>query len=1075
MRPFAAFPCCIRRLAVWGAVGLAACAGAGAAEAAGEAAKLPPPAAVPVDFVRDVQPIFAQRCYACHSAKKHEGGLRLDAKAAALAGGDSGKVLEPGKSADSRLIKYVAGLDEDYLMPPAGKGERLTAAQVGLLRAWVDAGAVWPDAADAQKKSEHWAYRAPVRPQLPAVKHAAWPKNGIDRLVLARLEEQGLMPAPEADRASLIRRVTLDLTGLPPTVAEVDDFLKDPSPQAYEKVVDRLLASPRYGERWARPWLDAARYADTNGYEKDRERSLWPWRDWVIRALNDDMPFDQFTIEQLAGDLLPGATTSQKVATGFQRNTMLNDEGGINPEEFRVVAVKDRVDATATVWLGTTLDCAQCHSHKYDPFTQKEYYEFFAFFNQTADSGVGNGPELALPTPAEERRMNELKAQIAASELALRARESELAAHPEIWEAALLRSTLPNIKIPAAAYLQYSLAAQAYPAVADSSGNNRRAVLKRAAENPWRNIALHFQDGEHLDCGAVADFERSEAFSCGVWTRPEAVTGGILAKIDAGHGDRGFDLALQDGRLEVRLSHAWPDNAIKISARDALAAGKWRHVLVTYDGSAKAAGLQIYVDGKPAPANVDADKLGDTIHTPVALEIGVRRPKSFYQGLLRDLRIYNRKLTAEEAGALAADHPALAIAALPRDQRTPEEQSELAEYLRSVDAELAKNRGQLAEQRTALAAVHPVTTMVLEELAKPRDNYLMIRGDFRQKGPALTPSVPAALPPFPAGASHVNRLTLARWLVSGQNPLVGRVTVNRFWQAYFGRGIVQTAEDFGAQGERPTNQPLLDWLACEFIARKWSMKSLNRLIVTSATYRQSSSVPAALVARDPENLLLARGPRLRLEYEMLRDTALAAGGLLSGKIGGPSVMPPQPPGIWENSFSFYDTQSRWNAATDDDRYRRGIYTYLRRTAIYPSFMMFDAPSREVCCVRRSRTNTPIQALATLNDPVFVEAAGGLARRAMTEAPGGLENQLSFAFRVCVARQPGAEELQQLKAFYEKAHARFEREPAAAAALVKHARLDVPSANTATLDVKQLAAWTAVANALLNLDETMNKG
>jgi hypothetical protein len=678
--------------------------------------------------------------------------------------------------------------------------------------------------ADAKKPAaaEHWAYRKPVRPPLPAVKNAAWVRNGIDFFVLARLEQEGLAPSPEADRATLIRRVSLDLIGLPPTVAEVDAFLADARPDAYERLVDRLLASPRYGERWARPWLDLARYADTNGYEKDKPRTIWLWRDWVIAAINADLPFDQFTVEQLAGDLLPKATAWQKVATGFHRNSMLNDEGGIDAEEFRVVAVKDRVDATATAWLGTTLDCAQCHNHKYDPFTQEEYYRFFAFFNQTADTGVGNGPEISVET---------------------------------------------------------------------------------------RDVALRRE------------------------------------RIDA-------ELAALDRKL--------------------------------------------------------------------------------------------KELT---------------------DRKAPQ-------------ADVKRVRDRMADKLAEMLNVRPPTTMVMQEVAKPRPNHVLRRGNFRQKGKKVEPGAPAVLHPFPKDAPR-NRLGLARWLVSPDNPLVGRVTVNRHWQVFFGRGLVRTPEDFGTQGERPTHPELLDWLAVEFTRPAsgereppgWSLKRLHRLIVTSATYRQSSRLTPGLRLRDPYNVLYARGPRLRVEYETLRDLALSAGGLLGQKIGGPSVMPPQPPGVWENSFGFYDLPNfRWKDATGDDRYRRGLYIFLRRSALYPTFKMFDAPSREVCSVRRPRTNTPLQALATLNDPVFMEAACGLAKRALTEPKGDVRERAAFAFRVCVARPPQPREVEKLAALYEKALAKYRADPKAAATLVKHCRV-----NADGMKVEELAAWTVVANVLLNLDETITKG
>jgi mono/diheme cytochrome c family protein len=801
------------------ALGVALAAGA---DNAPDVKRLPPASAEQFDFLRDVRPLLVARCYRCHGPNKQTSGLALHRRNRMLAGGDSGPAIVPGKSEKSRLIHYVAGLDGDHVMPPPGKGERLTSKEIGLLRAWIDQGARWPES--DRDAADHWAYRKPVRPKLPAVKDAGWVRNGIDVFVLARLEKEGLKPSPEADRATLIRRVSLDLTGLPPTVAEVDAFLADARPDAYERLVERLLSSPRYGERWARPWLDLARYADTNGYEKDRPRIMWLWRDWVIQALNADMPFDQFTIEQLAGDLLPVPASSsgsggdkegewQKVATGFHRNSMLNDEGGINPEEFRVVAVKDRVDTTATVWLGATLECAQCHSHKYDPFTQEEYYRFLAFFNHTADTGVGNGPEISVSTRADQLHLDRITSELAA--------------------------------------------------------------------------------------------------------------------------------------LDTKLN-----------------------------------------EYKDRPGDPRAKKLRDEISGKMAEMLNVRSP----------------------------------------------------------------------------------TTMVMQELAKPRPNFIMLRGDFRQKGKAVEPGTPAALHPFPKDAPH-NRLGLARWLVSPDNPLVGRVTVNRHWHAFFGRGLVQTPEDFGTQGDRPTHPELLDWLAVEFTDRNWSMKRLHRLIVTSATYRQSSRVSPELLKRDPYDALYARGPRLRVEYETLRDLSLSAGDLLSQKIGGPSVMPPQPSGIWENSFGFYDLPNfRWKEDTGEDRYRRGIYIFLRRSALYPTFKMFDAPSRDVCSVRRPRTNTPLQALATLNDPVFVEAAGGLAQRVLTQIKGDTKARATFVFRICVARPPRPGEVEKLVSLYEKALAKYRADPKAAEKLVKHCRVRADR-----LKVEELAAWTVVANVLLSLDETLTKG
>jgi hypothetical protein len=837
-----------------------------------DALKLPSPASKQVEFARDIRPIFESRCWKCHGEARHESGLSLHRREAAMAGGDNGKEFESGKSADSRLIRYVSGLDSDTVMPPEGEGERLSAEQVSLLRAWIDQGAKWPVEADVSgpTTSSHWAYKRPERPAVPKVRNPAWPRNEIDYFVLARLEKEGLSPQTEADRARLIRQVSLDLIGLPPTIEEVDGFVADTSPDAYEKVVDRLLASPRYGERWARPWLDIARYADTNGYEKDSQRSMWPYRDWVIAALNKNMPFDEFTIEQLAGDLLPDATLDQKIATGFHRNTMINAEGGVDPEEYRVAAVVDRVNTTATVWLGTTLGCCQCHSHKYDPFKQKEYYEFMAFFNSTADNGPDEEPKLAVPTAAaaaDEAEIAKLGAKLNASTRKLEARQA-------VWEAA-----------------------------------------------------------QQLPVGVCI------------------------------------------GAIEL----------------------------------------------------------------PIA-------PSSF--------------LPPKVAAIMVAEP----------SKRSHTQKNELAAYYRSIAAELKPTGDALAAAREKLAA-DTASTLVMRELAKPREQHLFVGGSFLNKGESVSPGVPAVLNPFPAGVPQ-NRFGLAKWLVDPANPLTARVMVNRFWAQYFGNGIVQTVEDFGTKGERPTHPELLDWLATEFIRRHWDMKEIHRLIVTSATYRQSSRATPQLIERDPQNRLLARGPRMRLEAELVRDQALAVAGLLSGKIGGPSVMPPQPDGIWSSPYS----GEKWVTATGENRYRRGLYTFWKRTAPYASFMSFDAPSREYCVVRRPRTNTPLQALALLNDPVYVEAAQALARRMVSESPSAdPAAPLTHGFRLCLAREPQPGEISRLLTLYDQELAHFRTDAKAARAMVGRAADDKSASDKATEDAAELAAFTVVANVLLNLDDTLNKG
>jgi hypothetical protein len=752
-----------------------------------------------VRFNRDVRPILSNRCFKCHGPDLKKGGLNLQNRDAALTKLRSGgAAIVPGKAAESLLIERITAAEEAERMPL--KAEPLTAAEVATLKAWIDQGAPY---------EQHWSYAKPVRPPLPAVHNTTWPRNSIDDFVLARLEAEGLLPATEAERAVLLRRVSLDLTGLPPTPQEVDAFLADPSPEAYERVVDRLLASPHYGEHQARYWLDQARYADTNGYEKDDRRTIWPYRDWVINAFNRDLPFDQFTIEQFAGDLLPGATRAQQIATGFHRNTMVNTEGGTDDEEFRVAAVVDRVNTTMEVWMGTTFGCAQCHNHKFDPFSQTEYYQLFAFFNNTEDHGKDNAPQLELPTPEQAVRLQALR---------------DATAH-----------------------------AQAF---ADPAA----VVLGNAGRQAVRNL--------------VADLKKQEA------------------------------------------------------------------------------------------------------------RVGV------------------------------------------------------------------------------------ATTLVLKELPQPRPTHVLKRGNHKNLGDPVTPGTPASLHPFPAG-QPANRLGLARWLVSPDNPLVGRVTMNRLWARFFGHGLVETSEEFGARGEPPTHPELLDWLATELIDQRWSLKAVQRRILLSATYRQAARVTPELYRRDPFNRLYARGPRFRLDAEMVRDNALAVSGLLNRKLGGPSVFPYQPDGIWFNPYS----GDRWQMSTGGDQYRRGLYTFWRRTAPYAAFMAFDAPSREVACERRPRTNTPLQALATLNDKAFVEASAALARRILAECQGEAKDRAAYGFKLCVARTPGAKELDVLVHLYEENLAKYRQDPAAAQALAKNGAKELPG----DVDAAELAVWTVIANVLLNLDETITKG
>jgi len=992
-------------------------------------------AAEPVDFARDVMPIFAASCHRCHGPEKHEGGLRLDRGADALRGGDSGAAILPGRSAESILHQYVAGTF-DNLMPPDGEGDRLTVDQVALLGRWIDAGAPWPAEADLQAKSKgetHWAYQKPVRPELPSVSKPDWCRNEIDRFILARLDAEGLAPAPEADKARLLRRVSLDLTGLPPTPSEVQAFLADNSPDAYAKVVDRLLASPAYGERWARPWLDLARYADTQGYEKDNRRSIWRYRDWVIDAFNRDLPFDEFTIEQLAGDLLPNATLEQRIATGLHRNTMTNTEGGTDNEEFRFEAVVDRVNTTMTIWQGTTFMCCQCHSHKYDPFTQRDYWQFYAFLNSTADTDLDDdAPYVEAPSPELAARIATLQGEIAVLESALATETPATTAAYETWEAAQ--------RTARAAWRPLALTATAESGATFTAQEDQSLLVSGDAA-----------DKDNYTLTAPLAGGRISAL------RLEVIPDPSLPATGPGRADNG-NFVLHEFRAELITTEGAAPQPLKFTSATA-----------DYEQDNKAFLAAHLIDGDAATGWAIGEKQGQRHEVILALaepftpgpdaqlRIGLPQQNGD-RHLLGRLRISAADLGDPSAvAALSSESHALLDA--PAAERTPEEQSQLKELFRQVAPQFASIRDRLAELRRVLPK--PPTTLVLEELPEPRKTFIHVRGAYLTKGEEVQPAPPAILNPLPAGAP-LNRLTLAQWLVSPENPLTARVTVNRIWQQYFGQGIVATSEDFGLQGDPPTHPELLDWLATEFIARGWSLKQLHRLIVTSATYRQDARASAELIERDPANRLLARGPRVRLEAEMLRDQALAISGLLSRKMHGPSVMPPQPDGVWQVVYS----GDQWITSQGEDRYRRGIYTFWRRTSPYPSMITFDAPSREFCVDRRTRSNTPLQALTLLNDQVFIEAAQALAKRMLAAPDTTLDERLAHGVQLCLAREPSPAETAQLAALYQTELQHFQQDAPAAVAMC--------GGVVEGQDAAQLAAMTVVANVLLNLDETVTK-
>jgi hypothetical protein len=990
-----------------------------------------------VDFTRDVQPILERYCYECHGRSKARAKLRLHGPAFITKGGNSGAALVPGKSHESLLIRRILDENEEDRMPL--DADPLPDAAIATLRAWIDGGAAMPaDAADAAAVDEHWAYVKPTRPPLPDVKEPRWVRTAIDRFVLARLEKEGVSHAPEAAKATLLRRVTFDLIGLPPTPAELDAFLADTSPDAYDKVVERLLASPQYGERWARPWLDLARYADTNGYEKDNRRAIWKYRDWVIDAFNKDLPFDRFTIEQIAGDMLPNATIDQKIASGFHRNAMTNEEGGVDPEESHYEVLVDRVNTTATVWLGTTLACAQCHNHKYDPFSQKDYFRLLAFFaNGDFDSRTfGDGtryfePTLDLATPEQEARRKTLQAEIDRLDQELKTKTPAIADAQEHWEQAMRAAEKmwqPLEPVTANATGGVKLELLPDRSVRASGPNPALTSYTITAETALQNITgirLETLPDPSLPRGGPGRDGYGHFRVTGIHVEAAPAQAGAESRVvplqtikvdDAAYAFDPADL-ISARRPGDRKGGSWAINAM----RDAERLPR-RAVIASTTPFGFADGTRL---------TIRIDHLDGTIGQGI--------------GRLR-LAVTSADKPLDGADLAARLRPVLDRPAAARSQSQADE---IAAAFRATTPLLKPTRDALAAARKALTDLQIPSTLVMRERASfERPSYeLRVRGSFESKGERVFAATPTALHAM-RGDQPINRLGLARWLVDENNPLVARVVVNRIWEQLFGRGLVETSEDFGTQGAPPSHLELLDWLATELAANGWSQKTLVRTIVRSATYRQSSAVTPTLVDRDPYNRLLARGARFRMEPEMIRDAALAVSGLLSTTMHGPSVFPVQPDGIWNMPYN----SDKWVTSAGGDRYRRSLYTFWRRTSPYPSFTVFDATSREFCTVRRVRTNTPLQALTLLNDPAFFEAAGALARRMMS-AGADTRTRLRAGVRLVLSREPLPAELDRLAAVYDREIAHYRGQGSQSA---------------------ETAAWTIVANVLLNLDETVTR-
>ncbi|HEX7860554.1 MAG TPA: DUF1553 domain-containing protein [Verrucomicrobiae bacterium] len=1029
--------------------------------------------AAEISYNRDIRPILTENCFACHGADSaaRKADLRLDSFEGATAVKKDGKpAIVAGKPEESEAFLRVITKDEEEVMPPVKSKKTLTSQQKDLLKQWITEGA---------KYEAHWAFIAPSKPAVPKVE-GDWVKNPIDAFVMARLKREGLTPAQEADRTTLARRVSLDLTGLPPTPEMVEEFVNDKSAGAYEKYVDSLLNSQHYGEHRARYWLDAARYADTHGVHFDNFREMWSYREWVINALNDNMKFDQFTVEQLAGDLLPKPSLEQKIATGFNRCNMTTSEGGAIDEEYLVLYTRDRTETTSAVWMGLTAQCAMCHDHKYDPLKQKEVYQMSAFFNNTTqramDGNVKDTPPIVVvPTKDDRSRWDELPEvkKVAKGKVEKR-RNSAMDEFTEWLKSADAEEIAENVPVEGIVFsapLTESFASSVavvvngYPRTLPVAAPSTGVIADSAFVTSKENVPTIADAG---------DFERDQSFSMGLWLKMgEDKDGSIIARMDEDDAHRGWDLYIDGRRPGIHLAHKWPEDAIKVVSKKALEKDKWSHVFITYDGSSKASGVKIYINGSVQETNADPDKLSKTIKTKAPFKIGQRKKGDpLEKAAVQDVRLYTRALPEDEIIALK-DKPRLAyLVAKAAEKRSEEEQKALFDgYLNNYDkdymlvaqafAALEKEEREIKERGTIAHIMH--------EKDAPAEAYVLFRGDYDKRREKVEPGTPEILPAFPTEYPK-NRLGFAKWLLREDHPLTTRVTVNRMWQELFGQGIVRTASDFGVSGDLPSHQDLLDWLAIEFRETGWDMKRMYKLMVMSSTYRQAPNVTPEKLAKDLDNRLLSRGPRFRMDAEMIRDYALAASGLLSPKIGGPSVKPYQPEGVWEIVGMPESNTRNYKQDKGEKLYRRSLYSFWKRMAPPAVLDIFNAPSREVCTVKRERTNTPLQALAALNDPQFIEASRKLAEKSLDECKGSDSDRLNWIAQRLLARSLKNEERAVVERTLAELKEHYGEKKAEAELLLKVGETPV----TVKAEPVQLAAYTMVVNQLMNLDEVLNK-
>ena len=1032
-----------------------------------------------IDFNKDIRPILSDKCFHCHGPDEHDrkGKLRLD-----IPHGDDGAfrekkgsfAIKAGDPSKSEIWLRIITDDEDDVMPPSDSTKKpLTKKERDLVKKWIEQGAQW---------QEHWSFNPIEKPEVPKVEqHKSWAKNEIDHFVLEEIKNHGLKPSPEAPKYKLIRRAYLDLIGLYPTPAEVKAFEDDKSPNAYEKVIDRLLADKRYGERMTLKWLDIARYGDTSVYHADGPRTMWPWRDWVINAYNTNKPFNEFTIEQLAGDHIPNAAPEQKLATGFLRNNGTTDEGGAFDEEYRVEYTVDRLALTSTVWLGLTMECAQCHDHKYDPISMKEFYQMYAFFNVSADKGMqtrrGNAePKMKVPPSKEDKELiaqyNTEKAKV---ENELQEYRKKNVSKVESWITENLKKHGHSSTVEGLTN-HFPLDEVGGKTIADTIATKEPAKvqgrLRKSKRGKEPSVNLRGNDN-FFSKNAGFFIDNNTPFSYGGWVYQDNVNGfkAPFARMDSKNQYRGFDLFTVNGQFGVHLIHSWAGNAIKIeSTGEKLKNKKWHHLFATYDGSGKAAGFKLYIDGKEVPHKVHADTLTATTKTKVPFRIGRREVGANFTGHLDDIRIYNRILEPADLKLIMEQNSASVIfskAALAGDQLDKEFLANY--YFAKNDKTYQSIQNKSKNFDSKINEIVNRDVMIMTDMNVPRKTYILNRGSYDQpmKNTEIKADTPDILPPMKEDMPK-NRLGLAQWIMDEDNPLTARVTVNRYWSMFFGKGIVSTVTDFGSQGAWPSHPKLIDYLAADFRDNGWNVKRTIKKILMSAAYRQDSVVSEELAEKDSENIYLARGPRFRLQGDLIRDNALYVSGLLYQSIGGAGTRPYQPPGLWkEVSLS---NNVVFKRDSGDNLYRRSMYIYWKRSAPHPAMVTFDAPTREKCVVERSRTNTPLQALVTLNDEQFVEAARCFAERIMKEGGKSNADKIDWAFSMVTSRKPATAIRQKIEALYEDQVKHFTENPENAKQFLTVGE----KKRDESLNPAQHAAWAVIAKLMLNMDETINK-